>query len=188
MHTHIVDFDDHAPSRFAFGHENVTEPQRLALAISRSWHVAFQVCRVWRCVCHQRSGTCRLRHQGVMGPRGPPPPRTPACAAPSCLQSRYKKERQAETLWPGYHAPNGDVGWLERDQMVRTQRAFCAVHSARGLGLKRLPRAPWLACCQQWRCDASMCRWRHSAGHVKEPNLLCVRPIELVNRLRGGLQ
>src|ERR1700730_7450250 len=86
-----------------------------------------------------------------MGPRGPPPPRTPACAAPSCLQSRYKKERQAEMLWPGYHAPKGDVGWLERDQMVRTQRAFCAVHSARGLGLKRLPRAPWLACCQQWR-------------------------------------
>jgi hypothetical protein len=107
-----------------------------------------------------------------------------ACAAPSCLQSRYKKEWRAETLWPGYHAPHGDVGSDGEDA-----EAFCAVHSAGDLGLKRLPRAPWLACCQQWRCDASMCRWRHSAGHVKEPNLLlCVRPIELVNRLRCGLQ
>ena len=50
--------------------------------------MACGVCRVWRCVCRQRSGTCRLRHQGVTDPRGPLPPRTPACVVQSCLHFR----------------------------------------------------------------------------------------------------
>src|SRR6516162_943249 len=75
-------------------------PQHPALAKCRSWRVMFQVCRVWRCACRRRSGTCRFRHQGVTGPRGLPPPRTPACAAPSFLHSRWWHRRKKGTGGP----------------------------------------------------------------------------------------
>src|SRR5262249_16206828 len=52
------------------------------------------------CACHQRSGTSRLRHRGVMGLRGPSPPRPQASPAPSCLHSHCvftaQKEQQVE--------------------------------------------------------------------------------------------
>jgi hypothetical protein len=44
----------------------------------------------------RRSGICRLRHQGVMGLLGSSPPRTQACAAPSCLHSLCLTEKTGE--------------------------------------------------------------------------------------------
>ena len=69
MTTKMVLFSAHAhyrfrrpcPTQIRFQASERRAPLLLVLTISRSWRAAFQVCRVWRCACHQRSGRCRLR-------------------------------------------------------------------------------------------------------------------------------
>jgi hypothetical protein len=52
-----------------------------ALAISRSWRAAFQVCRASRSACRRRPGRDRLGHRGERRPQGRPPLRSLACVA-----------------------------------------------------------------------------------------------------------
>jgi hypothetical protein len=66
VHTHTIDFDDHAPSRIRFQASERRAPLLLVLTISRSWRVAFRFCRVWRCACHVG---CAIRARRVFGDR-----------------------------------------------------------------------------------------------------------------------